>query len=411
MAPQIVANDAAHEPHPSESLQSTDDGGTGQVFVDATYWLQREFLRIEAKDDREDFLHELAVALQVHTDAIWVALIHTNGSQIIELSGNALNYAHFKLTCEDAAACALQTQSATYRKLVGAPNAQLVAVPITGQAGECLLATVPDVASDAISLGAFDLAAAHIAFWNENRQRAASEAESQRVAALTELVSMVGFASSAKKACQIIANDLQAYLNCQEVIVGLCQRHDAACEVMAISGARSVDTKSDRTRLAEAALQECIVRDGQSTWPPVDAQDRHALCAHRLFSQANDQVALVSMPLRDDVGHSLGAWLIIGDANTVHHERAMTFLQAAEQPLASTIGLLLRAKGNPLEQWVRSAAALAREQKGKAALLIAMLVFAILLIPVRYRVSCDCELQPVVRRYIAAPFDGRLEKI
>lgn len=33
-----------------------------------------------------------------------------------------------------------------------------------------------------------------------------------------------------------------------------------------------------------------------------------------------------------------------------------------------------------------------------------------MLIPVPYSVNCDCELQPVVRRFVAAPFEGALEK-
>ncbi len=33
-----------------------------------------------------------------------------------------------------------------------------------------------------------------------------------------------------------------------------------------------------------------------------------------------------------------------------------------------------------------------------------------MVIPVPYSVNCDCELQPVVRRFVAAPFEGALEK-
>jgi multidrug efflux pump subunit AcrA (membrane-fusion protein) len=34
----------------------------------------------------------------------------------------------------------------------------------------------------------------------------------------------------------------------------------------------------------------------------------------------------------------------------------------------------------------------------------------VMLCPMRYRIACECELQPVNRRFVAAPFDGRLEK-
>jgi multidrug resistance efflux pump len=43
--------------------------------------------------------------------------------------------------------------------------------------------------------------------------------------------------------------------------------------------------------------------------------------------------------------------------------------------------------------------------------LVACGLLAILLAwPATYRVSCDCELQPVTRRFVAAPFDGKLQR-
>ena len=33
-----------------------------------------------------------------------------------------------------------------------------------------------------------------------------------------------------------------------------------------------------------------------------------------------------------------------------------------------------------------------------------------MLVPVRYKVWCSCQVQPVVRRFVAAPYDGKLEK-
>jgi multidrug efflux pump subunit AcrA (membrane-fusion protein) len=41
---------------------------------------------------------------------------------------------------------------------------------------------------------------------------------------------------------------------------------------------------------------------------------------------------------------------------------------------------------------------------------ILCLLVAGLFLPVHYRVDCKCKLQPVVRRFITAPFDGPLEK-
>jgi multidrug efflux pump subunit AcrA (membrane-fusion protein) len=39
-----------------------------------------------------------------------------------------------------------------------------------------------------------------------------------------------------------------------------------------------------------------------------------------------------------------------------------------------------------------------------------MMLVAILAIPVHYKIRCDCEMEAVARRFVAAPFDGKLEK-
>jgi biotin carboxyl carrier protein len=235
------------------------------------------------------------------------------------------------------------------------------------------------------------------------------EQELSRLAALLELVARVGNGTSPEDSCRVLANNLQTYLKCQQVIVGLCHSRSVTCDVTAISGRTHVDTRSEFARLAAAVLQECVARGQTSSWPPLAPLERHALRAHRQFAQTVDQPALVSLPLRDEEGHVRAALLITGQPQTVQDPRALSFLQAAEQPLSSTLALLVRARGHRVDRLLQQLAEAAGGRKGRVALLIAGLVLAVLALPVRYRVACDCELQPVVRRYVAAPFDGRLE--
>ena len=42
--------------------------------------------------------------------------------------------------------------------------------------------------------------------------------------------------------------------------------------------------------------------------------------------------------------------------------------------------------------------------------MLACLCCLVLCLPLKYRVGCDCQIQPVVRRFVAAPYDGKLEK-
>ncbi len=45
----------------------------------------------------------------------------------------------------------------------------------------------------------------------------------------------------------------------------------------------------------------------------------------------------------------------------------------------------------------------------KASIVVA--VVAVLAVPLPYKVTCDCLLQPVVRQYVAAPFDAQLDEV
>ena len=51
-----------------------------------------------------------------------------------------------------------------------------------------------------------------------------------------------------------------------------------------------------------------------------------------------------------------------------------------------------------------------RSWRTKAWLAAAGVLAAILCIPLHYQVKCECQVQPFTHRFIAAPFDGRLEK-
>lgn len=79
-----------------------------------------------------------------------------------------------------------------------------------------------------------------------------------RLSALTELVSRLNSASSLTDACRVLADDLAAFLHCDHVIIGLCRNSKGTCALAAVSGSPHVDMKSERSRLAAAALQESI---------------------------------------------------------------------------------------------------------------------------------------------------------
>lgn len=69
-------------------------------------------------------------------------------------------------------------------------------------------------------------------------------------------------------------------------------------------------------------------------------------------------------------------------------------------PSQSTNATATRPHSSLAKSWSRS----------RWALTLGLIATAALVVPVPYSVNCDCELQPVVRRFVAAPFEGALEK-
>ncbi len=172
----------------------------------------------------------------------------------------------------------------------------------------------------------------------------------------------------------------------------------------------AVDNSSESVRRAQAVLQESIARGEISAWPPLQNEDRHGLCAHRQYVEYVNAEAVVSVVLRDESGMVRGAWLMSGKRQTLQDLELLNFVAAAFRPLAAAIGLLLRAQKNRLQRLLAGCQHAVRQRRGATMLAVCGAVCGVLLIPVPWRVTCDCELQPVTRRHIAAPFAGRLDQ-
>ncbi len=244
----------------------------------------------------------------------------------------------------------------------------------------------------------------------QTHQPAVDDEELRRVAALLELVSRVSAISSPENACKTLANEIKLRYGIRYVIVGLCDRTSARCEVVAISDTQQIDPQAALTQKATAVANECLARGSHGLWPPVESQNRHALFAHRQLAQWLDDASVLSIPLADAHGQVRGVCLLVGERRLLASGELGSFLLAASTPLGSALGLIQRARGNRFDRLSSKLSLYCRSQPAKLVLLLTLLGVCGLLLPVQYRIACDCELQPVTRRFIAVPFDARLER-
>ena len=237
-----------------------------------------------------------------------------------------------------------------------------------------------------------------------------ADTESQHTAALLDLLTRLDGATDLREGCYALVNELRDYLQSNRVALGIRRGGKGACRLSAVSGIARFDKRSDMAKTIESALDEAILRDDVGIWPQSEEDDRHAMLALRKAASQDDTRSAICSPLRDREGVAIGAWMFLDTEPADSDSQKFNLIRAFEQPIATRLDALRRAESNLLVRLLRSIARHWHTWKGKVAVAIVLLLFAAMAMPLPYKVKCDCTLEPVKRRFVAAPFEGTLEK-
>lgn len=301
-----------------------------------------------------------------------------------------------------------------------ASRLRLFALPIPSFAGHCLLLVAEQVSSEerlyADVTSSLLTLSSLIGEWAMRRIGGQAVENARTVAALIELSAQVQTSDDADTACQRLVDSLQQHFNAEKVLVGLCRSGTSDVRLSAISGGSVVDRFSEQTRLIESVLQESLIRSTSGIWPVVDPGNRHALLSHQQLVESGFGQCLVSMPIQSETGAHVGSLLVVpASAETLNSESVPAleierFLRAGAGSFAGCLSVLQKLADSRWLKLIRAARASFTTSRIQIAGWIASAVAMVLLLPMTYRVPCDLELQPVERRYIAAPFDAPLEE-
>ena len=300
----------------------------------------------------------------------------------------------------------------------------LCALPIGSLPGHCLLMitqppvslqiaqddTNNQVATSLLMLSSF------IGEWSLQRASRQNAQNASTVAALIELVAHVQSANDSNSGCQRLADSLQTYLQADRVVIGMCQSGRSEVKLAAISGGAVIDPFSEETRLAESALQESLIRSTSGVWPALELSNRHALLSHQQLAESGYGDTLVSMPIQTESGDAMGCILVTlplstnDDATTDRSREAERFLRAGAGALAGCLGVLQKVADSRWLSLIRGTRGVLTTSRLQMAAWLSGAIAMVLMLPMIYRIRCELELQPVERRYVAAPFDGPLEE-
>ncbi len=259
-------------------------------------------------------------------------------------------------------------------------------------------------------IGVLETAATHITLWYVQQDVALKESEAQSTAALQDLLAKIESCRDLRHGGGMLVDELQQYVGCQRLALTMCDRRHGRPRLQSISGSQKFDKHSPFVLAVEAALDEAILRDTLTVWPPMSSDDRHAALAHQKLCSVADVQCVVSSPLRDPHGDAVGAWLFLGTKECLEDPNVLNLIRASEPRIASCLSLLRRIEGGPIAKLRRSLLDSKRSWKTKVALLILCVLIGAMFLPMRYKIRCDCRLEPVSRRFVAAPHDGILQK-
>ena len=242
--------------------------------------------------------------------------------------------------------------------------------------------------------------------WQEQLATAELSHQLSSTAAILELVNRIESSDDLKSACFTVVAALQKHLGCERVVIGLSQKN-RACRVRAISGVAEVDENAELTRKLRAVLNEAILRNQVSSWPPLPGTGSHQLLAHKQLVRRDASV--ISTPLRTQQGETIGALAVEGRRELVAIPMIPNFVAALDEPLGSALQIAQRAEGSWPQRCMRSITTPQKSRQRWIAFGLLLLTIVVLLIPIPYKIRGRCVVEPVERRFCVAPHDGLIE--
>ena len=284
----------------------------------------------------------------------------------------------------------------------------VLAVPVLlrGAAPEVIVVTLPSGSAQSSTVDAVvQMASAHIPLWmliDGEQQLRASATRSQAVlGVLTQFLQHDDFAHAARQ----LVNQLRQALICDSVALALAAPNDGLMRLTAVSSTNTIDRRSEQSRLLESALEECRQRNDWTAWPADDSDQPPPLTFQQLATHAS-AASVVGLPLIDHTGDCRAALVLCGDDSLRHSSGPQQFLTTLAPTLAESVPVMKEARGGRVRKQLSQVGKL-----GRIAIIAGVAAVALtMLLPMPYHVRCDAKLQPVIRRFVAAPFDGTLEK-
>ncbi len=227
-------------------------------------------------------------------------------------------------------------------------------------------------------------------------------------AALPELLSHASQASDLPHALHTLVHELNHWLGSDQLVLARWSLH--RCRVVALSGSSEVSKRGDAHHACEMVLRAAIRQERDIAWLSSSTHPREVSPYSGELEHLFGAKQFLAAPLKAPDGSVHGAWLILWKTDQPPSPSVLQFLSAANPHVAAHLLVLSKAKPGQFGGFLQRTWLHATRNQKRAAWVGSALLIGLLLWPVCYRIKAPCELQPVIRRVVAAPFDSLLHR-
>jgi len=247
-----------------------------------------------------------------------------------------------------------------------------------------------------------------ISKWMRQRELGQSQASQQLMTDSIVLCGEMNQSATRQEAANNLVNHLRRILSARQV--AWCEGASRErSKLIAVSEVEKFDPFSESSRVIATAASRAIGSEA-----PVVFQQGHELDpANALpleaYCRANRFVSCVCVGVTDHEGRPCGS-LIIGSDQESISEHQLTRIKQLAGFNGRHLSVVQRANLSFSEFVGGKVRSIPKQRWFKLSLLATAIAVGIMLIPIPYRVGCDCEIQPHTRRFVSAPYTGTLEK-
>jgi RND family efflux transporter MFP subunit len=312
---------------------------------------------------------------------------------------------------------AIEKQQTVMIACAATPNHFVIAFPLESQSKSVVCGLIESGGRDSISRvhTILEQVSERLVMWRMQQALQQKESLSRFASQSLQLVGMMAEKPDMQGAALVLVNRLAEMLGCLRVAVTRLDSTTGKQRLLALSRAAGVNAKSDAmenllevSRLSVASPKPIVWSKAQMDQADAnDAENRFVPLAESFRAECIVLVPLQT-PTQAESQH-LGCLVLFGDAQLTERIETACVMRMFGRLIGGQL-TLTNAQGRKLKQLMTTRLRESLKSSFVRLVMAGLVLFGVaLLVPVQHRIKTDCVLEPVSKRFVAAPFDAKLD--